>query len=413
MKLITIGINHKTAPLEIREKAVFNAENTAAALQELVSKKAVNEAVILSTCHRTEIYTNTDNVVGLSKWLAEHRFIDENILNPYLYCYEQEAAVRHIMRVACGLDSMVLGEPQILGQLKAAVAIAQENGALGGYLGRLFQSVFAAGKQIRTETRIGASAVSIAYASLTLAKRIFTDVTKATVLLLGAGETTELVATHFHKHGIRQLIIANRTYEKAALLAQQFNAQAITLADINAYLPQADIVVAATASQLPILGKGAVETALKLRKHRPMLMIDLAVPRNMEAELASLEDVYLYHLDDLQAIINENMKNRSTAAAQAEALVEIKAAHFIREVGALQYVDIIRNYRDNIEKIAATELAENLRQLQQGKDSEEIFKSFAYSLIQKILHKPTIHLRNAAYEGDVELLLLAKRLFDI
>lgn len=413
MKLIALGINHKTAPLHIREKTAFTAENTGTALQELLRSNAVNEAVILSTCHRTELYSHAQDVTQLAQWLADHQLMEEQALTPYLYCYQDEQAVRHIMRVACGLDSMVLGEPQILGQMKAAVAMAKQHGALGGHLDRLFQAIFAAGKQIRTETNIGTNSVSIAYAALSLAKRIFADVTRATVLLLGAGETIELVATHFHGHDVRRLIIANRTYEKAALLAKQFNAQAIALSDMNAYLSQADIVIAATASQLPILGKGAVESALKARKHRPMLMFDLAMPRNIETELTSLEDVYLYHLDDLQMIIAENMKSRATAAEQAEAMIAIKAAHFMRELSALQYNDVIRNYRDHIEKIAAQELMENLQLLRQGKNPEDLLKSFAHSLVQKILHQPTLHLRNAAYEGDVELLLLAKRLLNI
>lgn len=413
MKLLTLGINHKTAPLEIREQAVFTPENTSAALRELLQSNAVNEAVILSTCNRTELYSDGHDANQLVAWLAKRQLLDENSLNPYLYCYEGAEAVRHIMRVACGLDSMVLGEPQILGQLKSAVTLAKESGAIGNYLHRLFQSVFAVGKEIRTQTGIGANPVSVAHAVLTLARQIFANVPKSTILLIGAGETIELVATHFHSRGLQNLIIANRSHEKACRLAQKFNAKGVALTELNAHLAQADIVITATTSALPILGKGAVESALKLRKHRPMLMIDLAVPRDIETEVTMLEDVYLYHLDDLQTIIAENLKSREAAAKHAETLIETKVTHFMRELYALEFVDIIRAYRENIEKISAKEIAQGLKELQQGKSPEQALKNVTHSLVQKILHQPTVQMRKAAYDGEVELLLLARRLFDI
>lgn len=413
MKLLALGINHKTAPVAVRERAAFSTESASLALHELLQREAVNEAVILSTCNRTEVYCQGSDAEAMTHWLAEYNQLSKELISPYLYAHQNEAAVKHIMRVACGLDSMVVGEPQIFGQLKEAVALAEQAGTVGTKLGRLFQNVFAVGKQIRSETEIGANPVSVAYAALTLAQQIFADVTKCSVLLLGAGETIELVATHFHSKGINKIIIANRSFEKALQMAEKFNAQAIPFAEVNHYLSQAEIVVSATASPIPIVGKGAVESALKLRKHRRMLLVDLAVPRDIEPEIAELEDVYLYHLDDLQSIINENLKNRGEAAKQAESLIEIKAAHFMRELYALEHMDLIRAYRESVESVSEQELAVALKQLQQGKDPAVLLKNLQHNLIQKVLHKPSVRLRQAAFEGELEMLLLARKLFDI
>lgn len=411
MKLLALGINHKTAPIAVRERAAFSVAGAAVALGDLIQREAVNEAVILSTCNRTEIYSQGSDAETIEQWLAEHRQL--GAVTPYLYTHQNEAAVKHIMRVACGLDSMVLGEPQIFGQLKDAVALAEQSGTVGAKLGKLFQSVFAVGKQIRTETAIGANPVSVAYAALTLAQQIFAEVRKCNVLLLGAGETIELVATHFHNKGINNLTIANRSFDNALQIAEKFQARAIPFSEVNAHLAQAEIVITATASPIPVIGKGAVESALKLRKHRRMLLIDLAVPRDIEPEIAELEDIYLYNIDDLQNIINENLKNRSEAAKQAEDLIEIKAAHFMREFYALEHMDLIRAYRENVETISEQELMLALKQLQQGKDPAQLLKNLQYNLVQKILHKPSVRLRKAAYEGELDLLLSARKLFDI
>lgn len=413
MNLLAFGINHKTAPLEIRERLLFTPETTPQALQQLMLADAVNEAVILSTCNRTELYCDTQNAEPVTHWLANYHQLPHQILSPHLYYHQQEQAVRHILRVTSGLDSMVLGEPQIFGQVKTAFATAQQIGTVGTQLEHLFRAVFTITKQIRTETGIGANAISVAYAVITLAKQIFAEITQSTALLIGAGQTIELVATHLYNQGIKKLIIANRSVDKAWQLANKFNAQGIAIGEIPLYLNQAEIVVAATHSPLPILGKGAVETALKQRKHRPMLMIDMSVPRNIESEISHLEDIYLYNLDDLQNIIAENLKSREIAAKQAEILIDLQTEHFMRELRALESVDIIRAYREKVSEISAKELAKAMQQLQQGKTPEQILISLVHQLTQKILHAPTTTLRQAAYEGQLELLILARKLFGL
>lgn len=412
MKLLALGLNHKTAPLEIRERILFTPETIPTALQDLMQRQAVNEAVLLSTCNRTELYGIGASVENIQDWLIEHS-AQAPSLTPYIYTYSDQQAVQHLMRVASGLDSMVLGENQIFGQLKNAFVLAQHNGAVGGHLERLFRHVFAVSKQVRTDTGVGANPITIAYAVVSIAKKIFAELNQCRVLLLGAGETIELVATHLHSQGVQRLIIANRSFDKANHLAQKFNAQAIGLPELNSHLKDIDLVITATNSQLPLLGKGAIESALKSRKRKPMLLIDLAVPRNIEPEVTNLEDVYLYNLDDLQKIINENLKSREEAAKQAESLIEIKAAHFMRELKSLEAVDTIRALREKLNQMTDQELRDALNQLKQGKNPEEVLKLLTHNMLQKILHLPTVQLRQAAYDGQLELLLLARRLFQL
>lgn len=413
LKLLAFGINHKSAPLAIREQAIFTPDTAAAAVRELMHLPAVNEAIILSTCNRTELYTDCTDIELLTHWLAERHHIPKDTLMSCLYSHQDQQAIAHILRVASGLDSMVLGEPQIFGQLKQAVAIAQQAGALSGQLGRLFQMVFATTKQVRTDTGIGVNPVSMAYAVIDLAKRIFSHITTSTVLLIGAGEMIELATAHLYSQGVTRLIIANRSPDKAWHLAIKFQAKAIALVEIPAYLHQADMVVTATASQLPILGKGLVETALKQRKHRPMLMVDMAVPRNVEPEVAALEDIYLYNIDDLQTIIAENLKSRQAAANQAEAIIATQVTHFMHELHAARAVATIRAYRNKIEDYAAKELLQAQQQLRQGESAQHVLQMLAHNLTQKITHIPSVELRKAAYEGQFELLALAQRLFGI
>jgi glutamyl-tRNA reductase len=408
MKLLALGINHKTAPVAVRERAIFTSESTPAALQDLLQNNAVNEAVILSTCNRTEIYTHTIDPHLVVDWFSK---MSGPGSDPYQY--KDQEAVQHIMRVASGLDSMVLGEPQILGQLKQAVWVAEQTGAVGTTLKRLFSSVFSVTKQVRTDTKIGANPISIAYAIVSLAKRIFADIPSCSVLLIGAGNTIELVATHLHSQGIKRLTIANRSLDKAEKLAQHYQASVIAMNDVGRHLKKADIIITATTSQLPFLGKGAVESALQQRKHRIMLMVDLAVPRNIEPEISGLEDVYLYNLDDLQTLLQENLKSREAAAKQAEALIAAQAAHFMRELHALKSIDVVRAYRNKIEMLAEKELTRALQEIQKGKNVQEVLTVLTHGLIQKIMHTPSIELRKAAYDGQLELLLLAKRLFDL
>ncbi|MGD8558940.1 MAG: glutamyl-tRNA reductase, partial [Gammaproteobacteria bacterium] len=302
MSILAFGINHKTAPVEIRERVAFEPGKICHALKDLVAQPAVNEAAIISTCNRTEVYCGLErnDLAMMVNWVRQYHQLGERDIQPYIYAHPDHDAVRHVLRVASGLDSMVLGEPQILGQMKDAYTAASEAGTLGSLLDRLFQYTFAVAKQVRTDTQIGASPVSVAFAAVSLSKQIFSDLNNHTALLIGAGETIELAARHLHESGIGRMIIANRTIERAHNLASEFNAYAISLPDIPGHLAEADIVISSTASPLPILGKGSVESALKIRKHRPMLMIDIAVPRDIESEVDSLDDVYLYTVDDMQ-----------------------------------------------------------------------------------------------------------------
>ena len=319
MTFLAVGINYNTAPISVRERLSFPTEILESSLKGLLRVKDIEEAAILSTCNRTELYcsSNLNNEQTLINWVSETKQINIEDFAPYLYFHTDRSVCRHIFRVACGLDSMVLGEPQILGQMKTAYQAAFDAGALGKNLGTLFQHTFTAAKKVRTDTAIGSSPVSVAFAAVQLAQQIFDKLSEQTALLIGAGETIELAARHFSQQGIGRIIIANRTYDKAHALATQFNGYAISLSELPNHLAEADIVISSTASQLPILGKGRVESALKKRKHKPMFMVDLAVPRDIEAEVDQLRDVYLYTVDDLQNTIDQNMNSRRLAATQA------------------------------------------------------------------------------------------------
>jgi glutamyl-tRNA reductase len=413
MSLVACGINHHTAPVEIRERVAFLPEYTADPLRALVEQGLAKEAAILSTCNRTELYCTAAQPADLVHWLQHWHQLSSSELTPHLYLHEDQAAVRHMLRVASGLDSQVLGEPQILGQMKQAFSIAHEAGTVGSQLQRLFQHVFSVTKNVRTDTRIGANPVSIAFAAVNLAKRIFTDFSATNVLLIGAGSTIDLVAQHLHAQGVRNICIANRTLVRAERLARKYTGQAITLSNISSYLPKADIVITATASVLPVLGKGTVETAIKDRKHRPVLMVDLAVPRNIEAEVEQLSDVYLYTVDDLDGLIQENLQNRREAAEQAEQMIDFQSAHFMRSLRALDAVPTIRAYRDKVESIRNEELSKALQALNNGTVPEKVLAEFAQSITNKVMHDPTSKMRQAAYEGELDTLLVAQRLFDL
>lgn len=413
MPLITYGINHKTAPLDIREQLAFTPSTTPDALQALLDHKASNEAVILSTCNRTEIYAHASTQQALEDWLRRYQNLGELDLSPFSYTYTGVHAIQHVMRVASGLDSMVMGEPQILGQMKQAFTLAQDTGTVGQQFNRLFPAVFAATKQIRHETNIGASPVSLAYATVQLAKQIFADCSKCTVLLVGAGDITELVATHCHSLGLHKMIIANRTVEKARTLADPLHAHAIRIGDIPAYIQDVDIVITATASQLPIIGKGMIENAIKHKKRRPIFIADLAVPRDVEPQVAELEDIYLYNIDDLQNIIEQNYKNRERAAAQAETMIQIQADNYIRQLRVLDAADMIRAYRQQLETLRDDAVTKALNELAQGQNPRDVIDKLGNTLTNKMLHKPTIKLRKAAHDNQLDVLMLAKDLFDL
>ena len=417
MHLVTYGINHTTAPVNVREKLSFDADKLPLALASLMLNDSVIEAVIVSTCNRTEIYCHLDEDYDNSVLLWLHNFQqqDATALQSYLYHYEGADAVRHLFRVASGLDSLVLGEPQILGQLKTAYTQALNAKALGKSLGRLFQHAFAVAKQVRTDTAIGNSPVSVAFAAVSLAKQIFSNLAESTALLIGAGETIELVARHLFDNGIKRLIIANRTVERAHMLATSVNGYAISLSEIPAHLAEADIVISSTASQLPILGKGTVESALKQRKRRPIFMVDIAVPRDIEAEVGQLEDIYLYTVDDLHDIIEENLQSRRDAAKQAEEIIDTQADHFAGWMRSQDAVPVIRAIRDQGQMLSTQAVDKALRQLEQGMSAEIVMTELARTLTNKLLHEPSRQLRQSAFESDENnpMIDAARRLFNI
>ena len=367
---------------------------------------------ILSTCNRTEIYADAAPEEVLA-WISQYHQVPLEQLTHCHYHYLDQSAVRHMMQVACGLDSLVLGEPQILGQMKSAYAVAREAGSVGTTLHNVFQQVFSVAKRVRTETAIGENPVSVAFAAVSLASRIFTDLGKQTALLIGAGETIELVARHLLDKGVKKLIVANRTLQRAQQLAESFGAEAILLADIPEHLPRADIVISSTASQLPILGKGAVESALKQRRHRPMFMVDIAVPRDIEPQVGKLDDVYLYTVDDLRGVIDEGRRLREKAAESAHVIVDEAARMFMREQRSLLAVDSIRSFRQQAQSVSKDELEKALVQLRSGGDPEQLLEQLARGLTNKLIHAPTVALRQATAEGDLERLRIAREIIGL
>ena len=416
MTLIAFGINHKTAPVDIREKVAFAPEKMEHALHECLGNGDVSEAAIVSTCNRTELYTNINednDVSSLLDWFCQYHKLNKADVEPYIYLHSNNEAVQHILRVASGLDSLVLGEPQILGQIKDAYNTASHAGTIGRQLNRLFQHTFSVAKQVRTDTAIGANPVSVAFAAVSLSKRIFADLSKHTALLIGAGETTELVAQHLANQGVHKMIVANRTVERAQTLANKFEAEAIALSDMPERLVEADIIIASTASQLPILGKGAVERALKQRKHRPMFMVDIAVPRDIEPEVGELDDVYLYTVDDLHEVIEEGRQSREEAAVQAEEIVINQVEHFMGWLRSLKGVDTIRAFREQAEAKRDEQLATAQKQLAAGKDPEQVMNDLARTLTNKLIHGPSAQLNQAAHSGRKEMLETARELFKL
>ncbi|MGE3570243.1 MAG: glutamyl-tRNA reductase [Burkholderiales bacterium] len=411
MTLFTLGLSHTTAPLPVRERVVFHVEKLFDALNELRRERRVAEAAILSTCNRTELYLSAEEPQAAAEWLAQYHRMQAEELRPYLYTLPQDQAVRHAFRVAAGLDSMVLGEPQILGQLKDAVRVAQSAGTLGTVLHKLFQKSFAVAKEVRTTTQVGASSVSMAAAAVKLAARIFPSLKDQKVLFIGAGEMIELCATHFAAQGPARLTVANRTLERAHALAHRFGGQAIELRTLAEQLQEHDIVVSCTASSLPILGKGLVERALRARRHRPMFMVDLAVPRDIEAEVAELDDVFLYTLDDLQGIVQGNLDSRRAALEQAEAIIETQVGQFMHWMAARASVPLIRSLRDQGEAARRHELERAQRMLARGEDPRQVLEALSQGLTNKLLHGPTQALNEAADEERRALAALIERLY--
>ncbi len=413
MSLITIGINHKTAPLDLRERLAFTPQSLPEALLSLKKLDHIEEASILSTCNRTEIYcvTTKDNDQAIIQWFSHFHGVDKDQIKQHLYLHAHEETVRHAMEVACGLDSMVLGEPQIAGQMKNAYALANEHGTIGLILGKLYQRVFAVSKQVRTDTDIGSSPVSVAFAAVSLAKQIFGDLKQTTVLLVGAGETIELATRHLHSQGVNKIIIANRSVERAQKLADEFQGEAISLQQIGSHLYRSDIVISSTASPLPIIGKGTVERALKQRRHEPVFMVDLAVPRDIEPEVNELDDIYLYSVDDLQSVISENMENRQQAAQQAHEIIDTQVTHFLDWQRSLGAVDIIAQIRQHTQNISNEVLNKAKKQLAAGQRPEEVLDYLAHTLTNKFLHQPSTHLRQASQDERDDILDVAQNMF--
>ncbi|EQM70799.1 glutamyl-tRNA reductase [Aquipseudomonas alcaligenes OT 69] len=383
------------------------------ALRQLCNLTASREAAILSTCNRSELYLEQEQISAdeVLAWLAGYHNLSLEELRACAYVHQDDAAVRHMMRVASGLDSMVLGEPQILGQMKSAYAVAREAGTVGPLLGRLFQATFSTAKTVRTDTAIGENPVSVAFAAVSLAKQIFTDMHRSQALLIGAGETITLVARHLHEQGVKRIVVANRTLERASMLAEQFGAHAVLLADIPDELVNSDIVISSTASQLPILGKGAVERALKQRKHKPIFMVDIAVPRDIEPEVGELDDVYLYTVDDLHEVVAENLKSRQGAAQAAEELVGGGVVEFMQRLRELAAVDVLRAYRQQAERTRDEELAKAQRMLANGSSAEDVMAQLARGLTNKLLHAPSVQLKKLSADGRFDALAVAQELF--
>ena len=407
MTLWLLGLNHQTAPVDLRERVAFAGDALGQALGRLRTLPGVSEAALLSTCNRTEIYAMAEQGQVLADWLEDHG----HGISGYLYRHRDAEAVRHLFRVATGLDSMVLGEPQILGQVKDAWAHAREHGALGGRLDRLFQQTFSVAKRARTDTRIGINPVSVASTAVRLAQESFAPLPDSTVLLIGAGETIELAARHLAKGGARRLLVANRPLAHAQDLAARHGGYALPLPELDRHLAEADVVFSATAAREPVLMRTQVEAALAVRRRKPMLLFDLAVPRDIEAGVASLDDAYLYTVDDLERAVEDNRRGRHEAAEAAEAIIDLQVSRFMDQVRAGERQDSLRRLRA-LGDATREEILERARQqLVAGRDPDQVLQFLAHTLTNRLLHPPTAALREAALAGDAELARAADRLF--
>lgn len=403
MPVVTLGLNHKTAPVPVRERVVISTDRLDAALSALAQRPGVCEAAVISTCNRTEIHAvlaPEATPAILQRWLEAEQGLDPEWLTPYLYVHEGRDAIRHLLRVGAGLDSLVLGEPQILGQAKLAYHSAARAGLLGQILQRLFQHAFAVAKRVRTETDIGAYPVSVAFAAVTLARQIFGGLESSAALLIGAGEMIELTARHFHEQPVKGLFIANRSRERAERLASLYAGSALTLEEIPSHLANVDIVVSCTASEQPVVELAAVKDALKHRRRRPIFMVDLAVPRDIDPAVEKLDDVFLYSIDDLRGVVERNMRSRAAAAEAAEALVETQTDRFMDWVRTLDAVSTIRRFRQHGERERELALEQARRSLAAGQPAERVLEVLAHRLTRKLLHVPTVGLRQAARTGD-------------
>ena len=413
MQLYALGLNHHTAPLAIRERVAFRPDLLGEALHDLTHAPSVREAAILSTCNRTELYVAADKPQMAADWLADFHHLPLAEVSPYLYAYPQRDAVRHMFRVASGLDSMVLGEPQILGQVKEAARCAEQAGTLGTLLHKLFQNTFAVAKEVRTTTAIGANVVSMAAAAVRLSERIFDRLAEQRVLFIGAGEMIELCATHFAAMQPAGMAVANRTEERARGIADRFGAEALRLDVIGELLPRYDIVVSCTAAPLPIVGLGMAERAVKTRRHKPMVMVDLAVPRDIEPEIAKLNDVFLYTVDDLAQIVDAGLESRQQAVIEAEGIIDERVSGFLGWLQAREAVPTIRALNSRAESLRQAEMERARRLLAKGEDPEAVLEALSRGLSRKLLHGPVHYLNRSEGASQADASRIVRRIFDL
>jgi len=420
MQLLAVGLNHTTAPVALRERLAFAPEQLGTAVAAArnwfacANSKGGDEAAILSTCNRTELYaaSNAANPLDAgAQFLADFHKLNYSELRPHLYMLPQHDAVRHTFRVASGLDSMVLGETQILGQIKDAIRTADEAGGLGTYLHQLFQRSFSVAKEVRSTTEIGAHSVSMAAAAVRLSQRIFDKISEQNVLFIGAGEMIELCATHFAAQNPKSITVANRTMERGEALAHRFNGKAMRLAELGSQLQQYDIVISCTASSLPLIGLGMVERAIKARRHKPMFMVDLAVPRDIEPEVGRLNDVFLYTVDDLGKVVQTGMENRQAAVAQAEAIIETRVQSFMHWIDDRAVVPVIQGLQENSEVIRLLELERARKLLAKGEPIDAVLEALSKGLTAKFMHGPQQALHRAQGDERAQLAELLPQLF--
>lgn len=414
MSIFVIGINHKTAPIALREKIYFPVDKLALYLQDALSSGSAYEAVLLSTCNRSELYCEADDLRVVCDWFAAQSSVSRQLLDQAIYIYRDEEAIAHIMKVACGLDSMVLGEPQILGQMKEAFSESCSAGAVGALFHRLFQQIFTIAKDIRTTTAIGACPVSVASAAVHFAKQQWANFANAKVVLIGAGDTTELLARYLKSHLSLPLTLVNRSLEKAAKFAQEWGGDAYGLDQLPLALAEADIVFSATGSAVPIVNKDIITKAMVSRRAKQMMLIDIAVPRDIEPSIIEHPNVSLFCIDDLKSIIERNRQGREHAAIKAHEMIHAKSVEFFKELQSLDKVaHTIRSYRGQIENLCHLELMKAKQQLHQGDDPVLVLDAFARAFTKKLMHAPSVQLRQAGAEGRFELLRFAKQLFSL
>jgi len=415
MTLFACGLNHRSAPVGMRERVVFGPDELPRALGELRGCRGVDEAAILSTCNRTDLYLGLEDGADreVRSWFQDYHGLSRRELDPHLYTHRSDQAVRHVMRVASGLDSMVLGEPQILGQLKAAYGVARTSGTCGTLLGKLFQQAFFVAKRVRSDTAIGSSPISVAFAAVALAKQILGDLSTHTALLIGAGETVELAARHLAGNGLGRMIVANRTLENAHRVASEFAGYAIELDEIPVHLAEADIVISSTGAQGTVLALEHARAAMRKRKHRPVFMVDIAVPLDIDPRVGTLEDVYLYSVDDLRDVIEENLRSREDAARQAEEIIDQHVGRFMSWLGTREVLATLRAVRGGAEETRDAMLEKARRRLAAGASPDEVVDYLAHTLTNKLLHMPTVQIRRAGAGARHELVAAARILFEL